>query len=63
MKLALAQLNPTVGALSHNVARMQGWIAQAHSQGADLVLFPELSLVGYPPRDLVERQSFVEAVL
>jgi NAD+ synthase (glutamine-hydrolysing) len=63
MKLALAQLNPTVGALSHNVARMQGWIAQAQRQGADLVLFPELSLVGYPPRDLVERQSFVEAVL
>jgi predicted amidohydrolase len=63
MKLALAQLDPTVEALSHDVARMQTWVAHGHSHGADRVLFPELSLVGYPPRDLVGRQSFAEAVL
>jgi NAD+ synthase (glutamine-hydrolysing) len=62
VKLALAQFNPTVGALTDNVARMRAWIAEAHAAGSDLVLFPELALVGYPPRDLVERQSFVQAV-
>lgn len=63
MKLALVQLNPTVGALSRNVERMRAEIERARAAGASLVVFPELALVGYPPRDLVERPGFVRAVL
>ncbi len=61
MKIALGQINPTVGDFSGNAAKMIAFSRQAHSGGAALILFPELSVCGYPPRDLVERPSFVEA--
>lgn len=51
--LALAQMNPTVGDLAGNAARMQAFAREAAEQGADLVLFPEMCLTGYPPEDLV----------
>ena len=51
--LALAQMNPTVGDLAGNAARMQQFAADAAARGADLVLFPEMCLTGYPPEDLV----------
>jgi NAD+ synthase len=57
--IALAQLNPTVGAVSANLAKARK--AVADSQGADLVLFPELFISGYPPEDLVLRPAFVAA--
>lgn len=60
MKIALAQINPTVGDISGNVHRIRQVLSRAAKQGADLVVYPELSLTGYPPRDLVEQPAFVE---
>ncbi|MBV9180952.1 MAG: NAD+ synthase, partial [Acidobacteria bacterium] len=59
MKIALGQINPTVGDFSGNARKIIAFSERAKSQGAGLVLFPELSICGYPPRDLVERASFV----
>jgi len=59
MKIALGQINPTLGDFSGNAATIIGFAQRAKSAGAGLILFPELSVCGYPPRDLVERQSFV----
>ena len=60
MKIALAQFNPTVGALAANVDRMAAMAREAAAHGADIVAFPELAICGYPPRDLLEKPSFVE---
>ena len=59
MKIALGQINPTVGDFSGNAAKIVDFARQAKAAGAGMVLFPELSVCGYPPRDLVERPSFV----
>ncbi|HET9408683.1 MAG TPA: NAD+ synthase [Candidatus Sulfotelmatobacter sp.] len=59
MKIALGQINPTVGDFSGNAAKIIDFSRRAQAAGAGLVLFPELSVCGYPPRDLVERPSFV----
>ncbi len=59
MKIALGQINPTVGDFSGNAAKIIQFALQARSAGAGLILFPELAVCGYPPRDLVERASFV----
>ncbi|HUD65876.1 MAG TPA: NAD+ synthase [Candidatus Sulfotelmatobacter sp.] len=59
MKIALGQINPTVGDFSGNVAKIVDFSRRAQGSGAGLILFPELSVSGYPPRDLVERPSFV----
>ncbi|HVN02886.1 MAG TPA: NAD+ synthase [Bryobacteraceae bacterium] len=60
MKIALAQINTTVGDLSGNVDRMIRAAHDAAAAGAQIVVFPELSVTGYPPRDLVEKPTFVE---
>jgi NAD+ synthase (glutamine-hydrolysing) len=60
VRIALGQLNTTVGDLDGNVARMADWTARATNEGADVVLFPELAITGYPPEDLVLRPEFVE---
>mgnify|MGYP000725348558 CR=1 FL=1 len=60
MRIALAQLNSTVGDLEGNLLRMEAMARQASSLGAQLIVFPELSITGYPPRDLVEKPTFVE---
>lgn len=60
MKIALGQINTTVGDLAGNVARMTAVARDAARGGAELVVFPELSITGYPPRDLVEKPTFVE---
>jgi len=60
MKVAIGQINPTVGDLSGNVAKMVEFSREAAGRGANLIAFPELSVTGYPPRDLVEKCSFVE---
>ena len=60
MKIALGQINPTVGDFSGNAAKITQFAQQARSAGAGLILFPELAVCGYPPRDLVERPWFVE---
>jgi NAD+ synthase/NAD+ synthase (glutamine-hydrolysing) len=59
VKIALGQINPIVGDFAGNSAKIIDYARRAKSQGAGLILFPELSICGYPPRDLVERASFV----
>jgi NAD+ synthase (glutamine-hydrolysing) len=59
VKIALGQINPTVGDFSGNAAKIVEYSRRAQQAGAGLILFPELSVCGYPPRDLVERPSFV----
>ncbi|HZQ96507.1 MAG TPA: NAD+ synthase [Candidatus Sulfotelmatobacter sp.] len=59
MKIALGQINPTVGDFSGNVSKIVDYSLRARAAGAGLILFPELSVCGYPPRDLVERPGFV----
>jgi NAD+ synthase (glutamine-hydrolysing) len=59
VKIALGQINPTVGDFSGNAAKHIEFSRRAQAGGADLILFPELSVCGYPPRDLVERSSFL----
>ena len=61
--LALAQMNPTVGDLAGNAARMLALAREAAGQGADLVLYPEMCLTGYPPEDLVLMPAFRAAVM
>uniref|UniRef100_A0A7C3V5I1 Glutamine-dependent NAD(+) synthetase n=1 Tax=Desulfobacca acetoxidans TaxID=60893 RepID=A0A7C3V5I1_9BACT len=58
MKVVMAQLNPVVGDISGNLARMAETLESCPAE-ADLVVFPELFLVGYPPRDLLERPAFI----
>ena len=60
MKIALAQFNPTVGDFEGNSKRILELAAEAKSRGAELAVFSELCVCGYPPQDLVERPSFVE---
>lgn len=62
MRLALIQLNPTVGDIAGNRARIESWLAKARDTGADLAVFPELALTGYPPRDLLIQHGFLESV-
>jgi NAD+ synthase (glutamine-hydrolysing) len=57
MKIALGQINTTVGDLSGNVNRMVAAAHRASALGADVIAFPELSITGYPPRDLVEKRA------
>ena len=59
MRIALAQVNPTVGDLAGNTRLVLDWIEKARNAGADIVCFPELVLTGYPPEDLVLKPSFV----
>ncbi len=61
MRVALAQLNTTVGDVAGNAARVEAAWERAEAEGADLCLVPELALVGYPPRDLVERGALLAA--
>ena len=61
MRLALAQINPIVGDLDGNRALILDRLEQARAGGADLVVFPELAVTGYPPEDLLLRPGFVRA--
>src|SRR5919199_62934 len=61
MRLALAQMNSVVGDLDGNRDRILARLAEAKERGADLVLFPELAVTGYPPEDLLLRPGFVRA--
>jgi NAD+ synthase (glutamine-hydrolysing) len=61
VRVALAQLNPTVGDLDGNAAKIATWIADARGEGADLAIFPELCVPGYPAEDLYLKPHFVEA--
>jgi len=61
LRLALAQVNPTVGAVAENAALISDWITRAREEGAQLVLFPELCLPGYPAEDLYLKRHFLQA--
>src|SRR5438874_604753 len=61
LRLALAQVDPTVGDLAGNAALVREWTRRAADAGAQLVAFPEMMLTGYPVEDLVFRESFVAA--
>ena len=61
MRLALAQINTTVGDLDGNRELIMSRLEEAKAAGADLVLFPELAITGYPPEDLLLRPSFIRA--
>lgn len=60
VRVALGQINTTIGDFAGNSAKILDYSQRAREGGAELVLFPELSVCGYPPRDLVERPWFVE---
>ncbi|HEX8984871.1 MAG TPA: NAD+ synthase [Bryobacteraceae bacterium] len=60
MRIALAQINTTVGDLDGNALRILSHAREAAARGADLAVYPELALTGYPPRDLVEKPSFLD---
>ena len=60
MKLALAQINTTVGDFAGNFRKIAEAVKKARLAGAELIAFPELAITGYPPRDLVENSDFVE---
>src|SRR5262245_25163583 len=61
MLLALAQVNPKVGDIEANANLVVQHIARARDAGADIVVFPELVLVGYPPKDLLYQEGFITA--
>jgi len=60
IKIALAQINPTVGIFEENCTKIVSYIKKAKNKGADLVVFPELALMGYPPEDLLHKSHFIE---
>jgi NAD+ synthetase len=59
MRIALAQINPTVGDIAGNLRKHLDFISRAKQGGANLVVFPELSIIGYPPKDLMLKGQFV----
>ena len=60
MKIALAQLNYHIGNFSSNTRKITEHIEKAKKLGADLVIFSELAISGYPPRDFLEFKDFIE---
>jgi NAD+ synthase (glutamine-hydrolysing) len=60
MQIALGQINTTVGDVTGNTDLVLGKATEAAARGAEIIVFPELTLNGYPPRDLVEKESFLE---
>ena len=62
LKIALAQINPTIGALEANATKIAEYAQRAEGEGAKLVVFPELALTAYGPRDLLDRPGFVRDV-
>ncbi|MEZ5073700.1 MAG: NAD+ synthase [Solirubrobacterales bacterium] len=61
LRIALAQINPTVGDIDGNAALAADWIGRARERHADLVLLPELAICGYPPEDLLLKRHFLDA--
>src|SRR2546429_9292007 len=63
VRVGLAQVNPTVGAIEANARLVVDWMGRARAAGCDLVAFPELTLTGYPPEDLLFKPAFIETNL
>lgn len=62
MRVALAQINPIIGSLDYNRKKILSAISRAKAAGADLVVFPEMAICGYPPEDLLLLPSFIRAI-
>jgi NAD+ synthase (glutamine-hydrolysing) len=60
IRIALAQINPTVGDLSGNAKKICSYIKKAKMLKADIVVFPELAITGYPPEDLLLKPQFIK---
>ena len=63
MKVAIGQINPVIGDFSSNAAKIFEYVTKAERGGADVIVFPEMCVCGYPPMDLLDHVSFVEANL
>jgi len=63
MRIALAQINPVIGDLAANSRKHLDFISKARDAGANLVIFPELSVIGYPPKDLLLKPQFIDDTL
>ncbi|MDP2864697.1 MAG: nitrilase-related carbon-nitrogen hydrolase, partial [Elusimicrobiota bacterium] len=60
MKIAIAQMNPRVGDIPGNARLIEDFARAAQALGADMAVFPELALTGYPPLDLLEKKNFID---
>jgi NAD+ synthetase len=60
MKIALCQINPIIGDFDHNTSLIMEAVDKAKTEGSSLAIFPELSLLGYPPKDLLEKPAFID---
>ncbi len=60
MKTAIAQINPIIGDFEYNFAKIKKFCEKAKEKKCDIIVFPELSVIGYPPKDLLERNSFID---
>lgn len=63
MKIAIAQINLVIGDFNHNLSRIKHYVGKAKALSCDLVVFSELTVSGYPPRDLLEKEDFIDANL
>lgn len=63
MKIALAQIDPVIGDFEGNLKKIDKSIAEAKALGSGLVIFPEMAITGYPPKDLLEKPDFIQANL
>jgi NAD+ synthase (glutamine-hydrolysing) len=63
LRIGLAQINPTVGDLDGNMARIRAWIERARALGVDLLAFPEMVVPGYPPEDLLLKPAFIQGCI
>ena len=60
MKFSICQINPSVGALKYNYEKIVKFYNKSISSGCDIIIFPELSITGYPPRDLLFEKKFID---
>ena len=60
MKIALAQINVHIGNFEENFLKIADYITKAENQGSDIILFPELCVCGYPPRDFLNFDDFID---
>ena len=63
LRIGLAQINPTVGDLDGNLARIRASIGSARALGVDLLAFPEMCVPGYPPEDLLLKPAFIQGCI
>src|SRR5437762_363026 len=59
MRIALAQINPTIGDFAGNLAKHLDCVKRAQEEGAQVVIFPEMSVLGYPPKDLLLKPAVI----